>query len=66
MILLPRGHYKSTVSTIGESVQIALPNDAGAEDHPFHLGPNVKVLLAHEVRETASKFLYEIHSCIYP
>ena len=60
MILLPRGHYKSTVSTIGESVQIALPNDAGVEDHPFHLGPNVKVLLAHEVRETASKFLYEI------
>ena len=60
LLLLPRGHYKSTIATISESVQMALPNDAGVQEHPFYLGPNIKILLAHEVRETASKFLYEI------
>lgn len=58
--LLPRGHYKSTIKTIGESVQIALPNDAGLDVHPWNLGPNVKLLIAHENRESASRFLYEI------
>lgn len=60
MILLPRGHYKSTLVTIADSVRIALPNDAGVQDHPYNLGPDVKVLLAHEVRESAARFLFEV------
>jgi len=60
MLLLARGHYKTTISTIGESIQMALPNDAGVQAHPYNLGTNVKILISHEVRETAAKFLFEI------
>ncbi len=60
MELLSRGHYKSTIITIGEGIQMALPNVSGITDHPYHLGPNVKVLISHEVRETAAQFLFEI------
>lgn len=60
MILKPRGHYKSTVATISDSVRISLPNDAGLVTHPHTLGPNVKILLGHEVKESASRFLFEI------
>ena len=60
MLLLARGHYKTTVSTIGESIQMALPNVSGIDIHPYNLGTNVKILIAHEVRETAAKFLFEI------
>lgn len=63
--LLPRGHYKTTVDTIGESIQIALPNrNANDEiivpEYPWTLGPDVKILLAHETREGASRALFEI------
>lgn len=59
--LLARGHYKSTVKTICDSIQMALPNDEGTiTDHPYSMGTNVKILIAHEVRETASDFLFEI------
>jgi hypothetical protein len=60
MLLLARGHYKSTISTIGEGIQMALPNVSGIQEHPYHLGPNVKILISHEVRETAADFLFEI------
>lgn len=61
MILLPRGHYKSTIATISDSVQMALPNVGDvAVDHPYTNGENVKILLAHENKESASRFLYEI------
>jgi len=60
MELLPRDHYKSTQITIGDGIQMALPNDAGLVEMPYALGPNVKILLGHEVREMASKFLFEI------
>ena len=60
LFLLPRGHYKSTILTIGDSVQIALPNDANIQHSPYSYGPNVKLLLSHENRESASRFLYEI------
>lgn len=60
MTLQPRGHYKTTINTISDSIQIALPNDAGVQAHPYCLGPNVKILLAHENRESASRFLFEI------
>jgi len=60
--LLARGHYKSTIATIGESCQIALPCD-GREDeieYPWSLGPTVKILIGHENRESAARFLFEI------
>lgn len=60
MSLLPRDHYKSTEQTITDSVQMALPNDAGVQFHPYVLGPNIKLLLSHENRESASRFLFEI------
>lgn len=60
LLLLARGHYKTTVSTIGEGIQMALPNVSNVQDHPYHLGPNVKILVSHEVRETAAQFLFEI------
>lgn len=60
MTLLARGHYKSTIKTVAESIQMSLTNDAEMVEHPFCLGPNNKILIAHEVRETASKFLYQI------
>jgi predicted phage terminase large subunit-like protein len=60
LLLLPRDHYKSTVGTISESVQMALPNDAGVQQHPWCLGPDIKMLIAHENRESAARFLYEI------
>ncbi len=60
MLLLARGHYKTTVSTIGESIQMALPNVSDVQSHPYSLGPNVKILISHEVRETAAQFLFEI------
>lgn len=62
LILLPRGHYKSTLITISDSVQMALPNDADIDDYPHCLGPNIKLLLAHENRESAARFLFEIAS----
>jgi hypothetical protein len=60
MMLLARDHYKSTVATISESIQMALPNDAGVTAWPYSLGPNIKMLLSHENRESASRFLFEI------
>lgn len=60
LILKPRGHYKSTIATVIDSVQIGLPNVANVQTYPHCLGPSVKLLIAHEVRETACDFLYEI------
>lgn len=60
LMLLPRDHFKSTLGTVVDSVQMALPNTAGIQEHPYSLGPNVKTLIAHEVAKTATKFLFEI------
>ena len=60
MTLFARDHYKTTINTISDSIQMALPNDAGVTDWPYCLGPDVKILLSHENRESASRFLYEI------
>ncbi len=60
MILKPRGHYKTSMATIGDGIRIVLPNDAGVVEHPYCLGTNAKVLLGHEVRDSASRFLFEI------
>lgn len=63
LILLPRSHFKTTLVTITDSIQAALPGDG--EPWPRNLGTNVRVLLAHESHEGATRFLYEVaaHFC---
>jgi predicted phage terminase large subunit-like protein len=61
-VLLPRSHFKSTVFTISDTVQIILPDDLGDQPYPRNLGTNCRVLIAHEVAEEASKFLGSITS----
>lgn len=60
LTLKPRDHYKTTMNTVSDTIQMALPNDAGVQHHPYSLGPNIKLLLSHETRESSSRFLYEI------
>jgi len=59
-VLLPRGHYKTTVVTKADGIQIVLTDDVGDQPWPRNLGPNCRVLLAHEVVESAARFLKEI------
>ena len=59
-ILLPRAHYKSTIATITDSIRIALPDDAGDCVWPRNLGPNVRLVIGHEVDAMASRFLGQI------
>lgn len=61
-ILLPRGHFKSTVVTIAHSIQIVLPDDSNLEPWPQSLGTNCRLLLAHETHGQSSRFLYAITS----
>ena len=61
-MLMPRNHYKTTVCTICDSVQRALPADGLNLPYQYMLGSNVKLLIAHEVRESASRMLFEIAS----
>lgn len=61
-LLLPRSHYKSTIGTIGDSIQIALPDDIGDQPYPRNLGTNCRVLISHETSEAAARFLYSITS----
>ncbi len=58
--LLPRGHYKSTLSTITDSVQIVLPDDTGNQPHPRNLGTNCRLAIVHEVADSAALFLSAI------
>lgn len=62
LILLPRSHFKSTVATISDTISIILPDDAKTAPYPRNLGPNARVLLAHEVATSASGFLSGIQS----
>lgn len=47
-ILLPRGHFKTTICTITDTIQRILRN------------PSIRILLAHETEDGASRFLYSI------
>jgi hypothetical protein len=58
--LLPRGHFKSTLITQDHSVQCILPDDTGGESWPECLGPEIRMVIAHEVAEQAEAFLYAI------
>lgn len=59
-ILLPRGHFKSTLATITDSIRIILPDDSGSLPHPYNLGTNCRLLIAHETLAQAQKFLFAI------
>lgn len=58
--LLPRSHYKTTIGTIGDTIQTALPDDLGDSAYPRNLGTDLRLLLAHEKHESASRFLFSI------
>jgi hypothetical protein len=60
LILLPRGHYKSTIATISDSIRIALPDDEGDRPWPESLGTNVRLCIGHETADMASHFLGSI------
>lgn len=71
LFLLPRGHYKSTVMTISDSIRISLPDDSGELPPPYSYGTNCRILLGHESSGPpggASRFLREItgHFCGNP
>lgn len=59
-ILLPRGHFKSTVATIGDGIQIVLPDTMGDQPWPRNLGPDCRLLICHETDGQASNFLFSI------
>ena len=44
MVLLPRSHYKSTICTITDGIQICLTDDLKTAPYPRNLGPNCRVL----------------------
>lgn len=68
LVLLPRGHYKTTICTISNSIQMALPDVIGGCSYPRNLGPNIRIMLGHETADGASRFLFEItsHFCDNP
>lgn len=59
-ILLPRSHFKSTVATVSDGIRIALPDVGEDAEWPANLGTNCRILICHEAKEKAGKFLYEI------
>lgn len=59
-ILLPRNHFKSTITTISHSIQIVLPDPTNEAPWPENLGTNCRILLCHEAKDKAAKFLSEI------
>lgn len=60
IVLMPRGHFKTTIVTISDTIQIVLTDDNGDCPYPRNLGPEGRVMLAHETHAGASRFLYEI------
>lgn len=62
LTLLARSHFKSTIKTISDSIQYALPDDAGTAKYPRNLGTDLRLLLGHEAHAGSQRFLYEITS----
>jgi hypothetical protein len=65
LILLPRSHYKSTITTISDSIRVILPDDLGTSPYPRSLGLNGRVLIAHETDQSAQRFLSSIRDFIF-
>lgn len=73
LFLYPRGNFKTTIITIGHSIQLALPytkedaeydEDPSPLPYPANLGTNLRLLIAHETHESASRFLFAISNHI--
>lgn len=62
LILLPRGHFKSAIMTIGDSIRVMLTDDLGDSPWPRNLGPDCRLLICHETDGQASNFLFAITS----
>jgi len=60
LLLLARSHFKSTVFTIGDTIQTVLPDDLGTGIYPRNLGTDVRILIAHEKADAAGRFLFSI------
>lgn len=60
LTLLPRGHFKTTIETITDAIQMVLPDSTGLMPFPYNLGPNLRLMLGHETGDGASRFLFEI------
>lgn len=60
LFLYPRSHYKTTIVTKADGVQIILPDDNRTSVYPRSLGPDCRLLIAHEKRESAAGFLFDI------
>lgn len=63
--LMPRGHFKSTIITIADSLQIVLPDDSSNQPFPRNLGTNARILLAHELLDSSAKNLKAITDKLY-
>lgn len=55
--LMPRGHFKTTIATIADGIQIILPDDTKNQPFPRNLGTNARVLIGHEIIDSAAKNL---------
>lgn len=64
LILLPRGHFKTSLLTIADSVRLALPDTYGNRPYPESLGPDIRILIAHEAERQAETFLHLITNII--
>lgn len=60
LLLIPRFHFKTTCSTIGGSIQLALPDDSEALPYPHNLGPNIRIGITHEAATHAASFQQSI------
>lgn len=67
LMLMPRGHYKSTVNN-ADSIQTVLPDDTGNAIYPYNLGTNARLCISHDTATMAQKFLRIItqHFCTNP
>lgn len=60
-ILLPRGHFKSTIMTLADTIQIVLPDvTLDGQPWPRNLGKECRTLICHETDGQASNFLFAI------
>lgn len=55
-----RGSFKSTILTIGHSIQCALPDDSSDSPWPLCLGTDIRLLICHETHESAQRYLASI------
>lgn len=58
--LLPRGHIKSTIATVADSIRCILPDDSGRMPWPYNLGTEARICIIHEVDKQAQRFLFQI------